>query len=324
MRLNASLLFFVMAASMQAAFAQIPADDAVRIREFYRLKPQIEDQIWPSWSRVPAPLLLVTADREFLTHHPSPPKDFKPAGDDFYERARQFPTALQATFPAFGPPSVIVIGEPKNTASKTSTMWLITLMHEHFHQLQNAQPEYFRTVEELGLSGGDSSGMWMLNYPFPYDKAEVARSFATLRDHLLAAINEPNPQKFAGLAKKYAAARKSFFAQLSSNDKKYLDFQLWQEGIARYTQIKSAEAAAQYHTSAEYAGLADFETFSDCASRARSDTLAELKSADLAQWKRTVVYSLGAAEGLLLDRLHPEWKDSYFKHLLSMDSFFDH
>jgi hypothetical protein len=323
MRLKASLLFLVMAASIQAGFAQIPVDDAVRIREFYRLKPQIEDQIWPNWSHVPAPLLLVTGDQEFLTHHPSPPKDFKPAGDDLYERARQFPTALQATFPAFGPPSVIVIGEPKNTASKTSTLWLITLVHEHFHQLQNAQPEYFRAVEELDLSGGDTSGMWMLNYPFPYNQAEVARSFATLRDHLLAAINEPDPQKFAGLAKEYAATRKSFFAQLSSNDKKYLDFQLWQEGIARYTQIKSAEAAAQYHPSAAYAALADFETFSAYASRARSDTLAELKSADLAQWKRTVVYSLGAAEGFLLDRLHPDWKDSYFQHLLSMDSFFD-
>jgi len=39
--------------------------------------------------------------------------------------------------------------------------------------------------------------------------------------------------------------------------------------------------------------------------------------------KRLAVYSFGAAEGLLLDRLDPKWKDGYFEHLLSTDSFFE-
>ena len=30
------------------------------------------------------------------------------------------------------------------------------------------------------------------------------------------------------------------------DDRKYFSFQLWQEGVARYIQIKSAEAAADY------------------------------------------------------------------------------
>jgi hypothetical protein len=124
------------------------------------------------------------------------------------------------------------------------------------------------------------------------------------------------------LAQQYIRERKRLFAQLSPDDKKYLDFQLWQEGIARYTQVKSAEAAAHYQPTAEYTALADFEPFSAYAGKARSETLDELKRADLSQWKRTIVYSLGAAEGLLLDRINPKWKDAYFKHLLSMDPFF--
>src|SRR6267143_5974288 len=109
----------------QTHATQLAADDAVRIREFYCLAAQIQNQIWPDWSRTPAPLLLVTPDTEFLTHHTEPPKGFEKAGDDLYARPRQFPSNLLATFPAFGPPSVIVIGEPKNTASKTSTPWPI-------------------------------------------------------------------------------------------------------------------------------------------------------------------------------------------------------
>jgi len=312
-----------MAAFAQSPSEQIPADDAVRIHEFYKLASQIQDQIWPSWSQVPSPLLVVTADREFLTHHPAPPKDFKAIGNGFYTRPREFATNLLATFPAFGPPSVIVIGEPANTTSKTSTPWLITIMHEHFHQLQYAQPGYFQAVQGLGLTHGDSTGMWMLNYPFPYEKPEVEASFAALRDLLLAAVDEPDPDKAMKIARKYLKSRKQFFAQLSSDDRKYFNFQIWQEGVARYTQIKAAEAAAQYEPTADYAALSDFETFASYAAKARIETLNELRQADLRIWKRTVVYSFGAAEALLLDRVHPHWKDNYFKHPLSMDAFFE-
>ena len=51
---------------------------------------------------------------------------------------------------------------------------MLTVLHEHFHQLQQSQPGYFQGVEALGLSGGDQTGMWMLNYPFPYKTPAVA------------------------------------------------------------------------------------------------------------------------------------------------------
>src|SRR5438045_40970 len=226
MRLLFTVLVLAIAAVTQTPPEQLPIEDAVRIHEFYRLASQIQDQIWPDWSHTPLPLLLVTPETEFLTHWAEPPQDFKKVGDGFYTRPRKFPTNFLATFPAFGPPSVIVIGEPENTESKTSTPWLITVMHEHFHQLQNFQPG--------------------------------------------------------------------------------------QEGIARYTQIKAAEAAAKYQPAPEYAALKDYEPFDSYAARARAETLSELRRIDLARSKRVVVYSFGAAEGLLLDKLNPGWKDEYF------------
>ena len=300
----------------------IPADDAVRIREFYRLAAQIQDQIWPGWSKTPAPLLLVTSDAEYLTHFRTPPKDFQGAGDDVFARSRQFPSNLQATFPAFGFPPVIVIGEPKATQSQTSTPWLFTVMHEHFHQLQWAQPGYLKAADELGLSHGDATGMWMLNYPFPYDNPEVAQSFEYLRDSLLKAVNEIDQQKFEQLSKQYLKDRKQFFAQFLPGDHKYFSFQLWQEGVARYTQIKAAEAAADFQPSAEYAALPDFTPFNNYAVTARARTLDELKHIDITQSKREVFYSFGAAEALLLDRINPAWKDQYFTHLLTTDPLF--
>jgi len=322
MRFLLAILLFTTACYAQAAPEQILSDDAIRIHEFYRLDDQIQNQIWPNWSQTPTPVLLVTPDTEFLTHHPAPPQDFKKMNDEFFARPRKFSTAFLATFPAFGPPSVIVVGEPKNTNSKTSTPWVITLMHEHFHQLQAAQPGYYRAVDALGLARGDNTGMWMLNYPFPYNKPEVAQGFTQLRDLLFAALNEKDEGKFHGLAKQYVEARKKFFAQLALDDHKYLSFQLWQEGIARYTEVKVAEAAAKYQPIAEYSALADFEAFDTYAPKPRQYALNELKQVDLAKSGRLAVYPFGAAEGFLLDRINPSWKDDYFKQMLSTDSYF--
>ena len=72
-----ALLLLTTAAFAQTPSAHLAADDAVRIHEFYRLASQIQNQIWPDWSRTPAPLLLVTPDTEFLTHHTEPTQSLR-------------------------------------------------------------------------------------------------------------------------------------------------------------------------------------------------------------------------------------------------------
>ncbi|MBS1842252.1 MAG: hypothetical protein JSS69_10220 [Acidobacteria bacterium] len=323
MKTTPSLIALCVFALMPVSTEKITVQDAVRVREFYRLADRIQDQIWHDWSKIPAPLLLVTPQAEYLTHLEKMPEGFADAGDGFFVRPRQFSTNFEATFPAFGPPDVIVAGEPQNTASKTSVPWLMVLMHEHFHQLQGAQPDLYKKIEELGLSHGDETGMWMLTFPFPYEKPEVTASFAAMRDSLLAALAESDDKKFKLLAAEYSKKRKSFFMLLAPEDRKYFNFQLWKEGIARYTQIKSAEAAANYEPSAEFAGLADYESFASVGEKARAATLSELKQIKLAEAKRTAVYSFGAAEGLLLDRLRPDWKKQYFERPLTLEGFFE-
>jgi hypothetical protein len=164
--------------------------------------------------------------------------------------------------------------------------------------------------------------MWMLNYPFPYEKPEVAQAFGQLRDQLLQALAEKDDAEFQKRLARYLVQRRRFFALVSNDDRKYFSFQLWQEGIVRYTEVKSAEAAALLAASDKFSALPDYESFASYAARAREKTLRELKQADLATWKRTVVYSFGAAEGFLLDRISPNWRNDYFSQMLSTDPYF--
>ncbi len=124
-------------------------------------------------------------------------------------------------------------------------------------------------------------------------------------------------------ADKYVAQRTKFFAQLSGDDRKYLSFQLWKEGIARYTQVKAAEEAAKDHKAmSAYAALPDFETFGTYVSRARAETLSELQHADLATSQRVIVYSWGSSRGLPSRPRQPEMEGQLFQKSVYAGSVF--
>jgi hypothetical protein len=216
----------------------------------------------------------------------------------------------------------VVSGRAEGTTAKTSTRWVITLLREHFHQLQNSQPRYFAEVDALGMARGDWTGMWMLNYPFPYDNAKVVERYATVTRSLgeaLAARGEADfPKKLAA----YTDARKGFRTALEADDYKYVAFQAWQEGIARYTELRVAElAAAEYEPSKAFRELKDYTPFQEEAAAIRAGIEKEL-TVPLNKAKRTAFRALGVAEGLILDAARPDWRKRYFEERFSLDAHF--
>ena len=320
-------LFFILAIVLLCSTVKaqnrpsIPARDRTRLAEAFRLDQAIGDRIWAGWSKVPFAVLLVTPDLEFLMRHPQPSADFTLLGYDrelkcnVFFRKRTFPTHLLATAPFIqgSSYSTIVVGQAENTEAQTSTPWVITLFHEHFHQLQNVQPAYFPDVNALNLAGGDKTGMWMLNYAFPYDKADLEGQFSELGRLLAEAINaHTNTDRQARLAA-YLTARQQFQDSLSPADLKYLSFQFWQEGIARYTEYLVAKFAAEhYRPRQEFRSLKDYVSFQEHANAVRSRIITQIQTQKLSSSKRVVVYPFGAGEGLLLDAVRPSWHDRYF------------
>ena len=296
--------------------AQVPeTDDLVRIAEAFRLADVVQTSAWPGWDTTPFPVLLVSGDREFLIASRNVPAGFTPIGRsmllqaDIWSRPRQFDPGLLATFPAFGPPPVVVIGRAEVTG-KRSVAWVLTLLHEHFHQYQMSEPGYYAEVEQLGLSGGDQTGMWMLNYPFPYESPKVAGAFASASrelGRLLVKSSRPDRRRFW---QRYTG----FLDILSEQDRRYLSFQVWQEGVARYVELRIAELAAQtYKPSLEFRQLPDVAPFANAADSMRASILSELAAPDLAKQKRVGFYAFGAGLALLLDQDGSAWKGRYMR-----------
>jgi hypothetical protein len=304
--------------------------DRVRLAEAFRLGEKLGNQIWAGWSKAPFAVLLVTPELEFLIRHPKPSADFTLISYDpllksnIYYRKRTQPIHFLATFPEVSGIPTIVIGQAENTSKKTSTPWVVTVLHEHFHQLQYSQPTYYQEVAALDLSRGDQSGMWMLNYPFPYDWPEMKEHFSHLSSLLADALRTRGSSEFAVKLSAYRKQRDELEKTLSPDDYRYFSFQMWQEGIARYTEYHLANlAAGRYRPGKAFRALKDFRPYAEVAEEIKHRILNELTTGELKDYKRVKFYALGAGEGLLLDRINPRWRRRYFEQKFYLNKYFN-
>ena len=328
----APLLCTPHAALAQSAAASVsrdtmPTADRIRIAEAFRLAAAVGDSVWHDWSTAPFALLLVTATHEFLVRHPAPSPDFAHAGYDsiikgeVFVRPRVYQPTLRATFPAVGGVPTIVVGQADAT-DRSSTRWVLTVLHEHFHQLQYAHPGYTAGVDALKLDGGDSTGMWMLNFPFPYDAPVVQARFNALSRRLARALTTPvGGSRARPSLRPVAVASAELRAAVPAAAYRYFDFQLWQEGVARYTELRVARLAdaASYTPCAAFRALPDYASYATARTQLEAEMRAGLRQHDLGGTKRVAFYNVGAATALLLDRARSDWRTAYFSRPFSLD-----
>ena len=166
------------------------------------------------------------------------------------------------------------------------------------------------------------TGMWMLNYPFPYDSAPVESAFDRLKIALADAVNASDStvsQKFEN----YRTVRRDFFNSLSAPDRKYMSFQLWQEGVARYTELRIAQWAADHYVpTAAFQQLPDYTPLFELAATQLAIVRKSPYKVALNQFQRVSFYIIGSAEAFLLDRTQPAWKEVYFSRPFSLDPLF--
>jgi len=328
-----TILFTAQAMNFTAARKRLamPEIDRIRLAEAFALGENISNHLWTNWNTAPFAVLLVTPDNEYLVRHPNPSRDFMPLGydallkSDVYGRRRTQGTNLLATFPAIKGSAVptIVVGEAENTGAKTSTPWVVTLLHEHFHQLQYSRSNYYAETAALNLAHGDQTGMWMLNYAFPYENKLVWGQFAALAKLLVETAASKSSVDHSNLFVAYLQARRQFQQLLSPEDYKYFSFQAWQEGIARYTEFDVAKfAAAEHKPIKEFRALKDFTPFAEVANSIHEKIFQQLLTQQLGLSKREMFYPFGAAEGLLLDAANPSWRNRYFEEKFDLGKYY--
>jgi len=262
------------------------------------------ETLWPGYGSAPIGFLLLDGDREVLLCQPGEPRGFTADGIDgatgcprWIRPRTNMPQSLLAAMPLLGRPATIVMGTPESTG-RSPGAWQRTILHEHFHQWQWSRPDHYARVDKLDLKAGDETGMWMLNFPFPYDNPAAIKAHATASIALAEALDLRGKAGFVSAFDRYMAARKRFTGTVSAREWRYLDLQLWQEGSARWTEIQLGKI---YPDASVQKGARALE----------KSTLAELRKPDSKEQKRELAYSLGAGEAMLMATCGPAWRKAY-------------
>lgn len=258
----------------------------------------VQEAVWAGWSAAPSQVLLLSDSTQYFFPAAT-------AGTFAWSAPRRFPARLLATFPAVNGIPTIVIGTPEATGLPRDR-WILTVMHEHFHQLQYTRPDYYARLDAPGLARGDTTGMWALHFPFPYDSAPIQAAVRRWADLLHAALAGAPRDRAAGAARA-REAKLALEALLAPDDRNYLDFQLWQEGVPRWIELATARAGRR-------AGLISDSTLAWQERR----IVEALTRVDLKTQRREVVYPLGAAMAEMLEWEGQGWRREYFARMFAI------
>lgn len=318
--------------NLNSKYDKIRYEDKVHIKEAFSISELLGNKIWSKWNEAPFLIIVITDENEYLF------SDENNSGTDgfvysefdtitqkhVYTRTKKFGSDLLATFPAVSGISTIVIGLPENT-SLTSAQWVSTLLHEHFHQLQQSRQDYFESVNNLGLAGDDNTGMWMLNYGFPYKEETLSAKYKELVLTAKRIYLENDTEKLKSKFANYKLLRDSFKKMINEKDYIYFSFQIWQEGIARYTELKAAELMSEgkFEHSEKYSALEDYVSPDTFYNGIINQLMVNADKQELNINKRECFYTLGALEGLILDRINPGWKERYFPEKFFVEKYFE-
>ena len=276
------------------------------------------------WKIIPFAVLLITNDHEFLIGHPKPSSDFSFSEEHeqfggIYYRNRTLAKSTIATQNINKVPT-IVIGLPEHIDVKSSSEWVIVVMHEHFHQIQQSHPKYYKTAMKLKLSTDSPTSDWAKNYPFPYKDPFTQKLFQQ-KGH---ALNQAYQSKRKFDFRIYLQRRKDLQKLLKKKDRKFLRSQIWKNGVARFIEMEILDLLSHgYRPSNAFKSLENYEGFKIVKKRYEETLLLDLKYAALKERERRLFYSFGAAEASLLYHYTPNWLTKYFRHFFNLDPFFD-
>ena len=300
-------LSLLLLAATSATSSPVPdlGRSIAEVRSFAR---SAGDRLWPGYGSASFEFLLVAGGKEELLCRKDVPAGFttdgieKSSGCARYQRPRSgLPDNLLAAMPIFGPPSTIVMGTPATTGRSDSD-WTRTILHEHFHQWQDSFPNIFTRMRDLDLAGGDTTGMWMLNYAFPYSEPAVVSAFDRASHALGAAVDARSKPGFRRALTRYLDARSKLAAAAGAKNWRYAELELWKEGVARWTEIQLGKR------------YPDAEVRTSAVELERK-TREWLDHPDLPGAGREFVYPVGASEAMLLEACGSRWRRDYPKQL---------
>jgi hypothetical protein len=312
--------------------AMLSDRDVAVLEEAYHVWRTLGDDVWPEWTAIDMPVLYVAGDHEYGIGFPKTLSEavllegVEIAGYDVQVRPRVYSPTLTASFFVEGVPCVI-IGTPW-AIEISPNFWVMKACHEMFHVLSTQRGSVDK-IASLGIADRNDAS-WQLTFPYPYDDEDVMALMHLQGYPLYLAFSAPEGDESigynAGTSIEALGVLRSVLKQNTGDElaARYAIFQEHEEGAGRYTEYRLSQfAAADYEPSEAFATLEDATAYSTLWDQTYASAPFVIKHAGRAVKSRTLFYYMGLGKLLLLDRIAPDWKTSYFEPDVWIDDLVD-
>lgn len=125
-------------------------------------------------------------------------------------------------------------------------------------------------------------------------------------------LSAENDAQANAAIRSYVDARNRARDAMSPDDWLCYEFQVGQEGVARWTELRFAAVAGETRP--------DIATIGKEQTGGLAVSLSAIDSQGLNVWKRSSFYVLGAIEASMLERVRPQWQLEYANSPFAMGS----
>lgn len=342
-----SNLFLPQASSGQE---RLSAGQQALMAEAQHLRASLGGTVWPGWDAAPISLIAFNESRVFLTGAAEPPADGWVSVPREQQRGGAWSRVDEDTDVLGQPYYCQTLPDPQTTPQnftvKVGEAWAASLMTKEasdislVDEFRQQMPPVLRAVIPFGLAIRLFNSDWYISallhesfhayqgqrapqrlyagefalinhestYPFE-DEAAWQAELKALQDALRAKTDEEaaqHAQSFLSLRAQRRVAMRLTAEQIDLERQRE-----WLEGGAKYTELAIWQAAArdeQYAPLAATSLLRDFQQYRGFNGRWQNEVGQITRSAG----SETQFYYSGMAQAFLLDRLTPNWKQSYF------------
>jgi len=293
-------VFLALVGQAQAPQAppQLAEIDLERIAALYRLGDALGAELWPGFELRKIPIAVNNQDREeILIAHPKPPEEFQPWEDHSVDGAvvlrregstRYGPRGGGWAVDLIGVQCAYVGAEEEGLATES---YPLLILHECFHVFQDHRARAAVPMEEP-----------------PRDDPSYSALLALESRTLNAGLCESEEEQARTLCRMFLAVRGERRRALSPAVLAAEGESEYSEGSATYVSARAVQWLAAKGGLEKLLEDADYHGFADAAKRYAEHVQQVLPPPGERVEFFHAMYNHGMAQGLLLDRSRPDWK----------------
>ena len=326
--------------------------EKARLAEAIHLRQALGETVWPGWGLADIPMIVYNEEYAFLVGYPDPPDGWlkmpqeaqrggawEVVPDDTFEGQPYYRQRL-------ADPAIT----PENFTVRVGERWVATMetkeyMEAHFYaEFREQLPAFLRPIFPYRLAWGllmaetetyigglehesfhalqgslvparlaEAEAANRSESLYPWDDPALASAWQQELDLLVQAVRAPTDEQAADLVRQFLAQRDERRAGLSQEFINYERQREWLEGLAKYAELAIGRLAGATPDYAFLPALSADPDFSEYATRERfwQGQVDEVRRTAGREGETRFYYG-GMAQGVLLDRLLPDWKERAF------------